>query len=198
MSGWERLAVVLAAVVLGSGCTSVPRQNWDPAEHSVPRETFALSPGDQVRIEFFGAPELNTEQVVRRDGMITLQLVGDVSVRGLSPEEAEELLVEKYAGELQIQEISVVVTSLAPVYVSGSVLRPGPVPSARSLTALEAIMEAGGFSPLANVRRVTVIRYVGGQSRSFNLDFKGTLQGQRSVPFYLEPGDIVNVPEKIF
>lgn len=200
-SGRNSVAGLILAVgmsVLLMGCTMPRRVNWDPAEHSVPRQEILLSPGDQVRIEFFGAPELNAEQVVRRDGMITLQLVGDVKVQGLTPEGAEAVLEERYEGELQVREISVVVTSLAPIYISGAVLNPGPIASARSLHALEAIMEAGGFSPMANVRRVVVIRYVDGVQHSFYLDFKGVLEGQTSTPFYLEPADIVHVPEVMF
>jgi polysaccharide export outer membrane protein len=191
------LPLVLLGVLL-AGCTTPRVRNWDPEEHASPREAILISPGDQVRIEFFGAPELSSEQVVRRDGMVTLQLVGDVKVQGMTPEEAEAMLTQEYEGQLQVREISVVVTSLAPIYVSGAVLNPGPIASARSLHALEAIMEAGGFSPVANVRRVVVIRYVDGLQRSFYLDFKGVLEGRPSTPFYLEPADIVHVPEVLF
>lgn len=189
---------VILAGLLVTGCGTMATRNWDPAEHSVPRESLTLSSGDQIRVQFFGATELNTEQAIRRDGMITLQLIGDVSVRGLTPEEAEAFLTEQYKGQLQVQEISVVVVSLAPVYVSGAVLSPGPVMSPRSLTALEAIMEAGGFSPVANEDKVVVIRYEDDQRKAYQLDFGDALKGKPTPPFYLEPSDIIHVPEVMF
>jgi len=63
------------------------------------------------------------------------------------------------------------------------------------LTALEAVMEAGGFNPeTADTRRVVVIRN-GGRDR-FTLDLQAILDGQSTEPFYLERSDIVNVPKR--
>ena len=44
-----------------------------------------LREGDSVRISFPGAPTLNTLQQIRRDGMITLPLVGEFKAAGLAP-----------------------------------------------------------------------------------------------------------------
>ena len=59
-------------------------------------------------------------------------------------------------------------------------------------------MEAGGFSPVANKKRVVVIRYEDGSRRSYNLNFNDALKGMAAPPFYLEPSDIVHVPEVLF
>ena len=69
---------------------------------------------------------------------------------------------------------------------------------AGELTALEAIMEAGGFSSVANKKKVVVIRYEDEKRRAYHLNFDDALKGTSTPPFFLEPSDIVHVPEVIF
>jgi len=79
--------------------------------------------------------------------------------------------------------------------VTGSVLEPGRIPMERPMTALEAIMSAGGFDAhTAEVRNVVVIRHAEGRRCGFLINFKPVLQGEKGSPFYLKPMDIVYVP----
>ena len=66
----------------------------------------------------------------------------------------------------------------------------------RPITALEAIMESGGFDPKAGARRnkVKVIRTDGGLVHSYTLDFDEMMTRDGSAPFYLKPFDTVYVP----
>jgi len=76
-------------------------------------------------------------------------------------------------------------------------LRPGKVLSERPLTALEAIMEAGGFDyTKADQKGVAVIRHEGGATQRYKLNLKNELAGGGSQPFALKPYDIIYVPEK--
>jgi protein involved in polysaccharide export with SLBB domain len=78
--------------------------------------------------------------------------------------------------------------------VSGAVLRPGKYTSKRPLTALEAVMEAGGFDHAkADIKRVVVVRHENGEVANFVLDLSPALEGRASNPFYLKPSDIVYV-----
>ncbi len=92
-----------------------------------------------------------------------------------------------------------IASSAASVYVSGAVLRPGRIPMERPLTALDAIMEAGGFDPnRAKPGAVTVLRLENGRQQHYDLDLKRALQGKEPTPFYLKPFDIIHVPEKVW
>ena len=65
------------------------------------------------------------------------------------------------------------------------------------MTALEAIMEAGGFDyAKANQKEVMIIRHENGQIEHFKLNLKKVMDGQQSEPFNLKPFDIVKVPER--
>jgi polysaccharide export outer membrane protein len=67
----------------------------------------------------------------------------------------------------------------------------------RVLTALDAVMEAGGFdSDLADSGHVVVIRQTDTARQSFNLNLGAILEGKGGKSFYLEPNDIVHVPKR--
>jgi len=151
-----------------------------------------------VRITFPGAPNLNAVQTIKRDGRISLQLVGDVQAAGLTAKQLETEVLKLYEPQLQTKEVTVAVeSSNFPVYVTGAVLRPGKIMPDRPMTALEAVMEAGGFDyTKANQKGVTVIRHENGHVDHFKVNLKKALQGKETEPFDLKPGDIVYVPER--
>jgi polysaccharide export outer membrane protein len=157
-----------------------------------------LHEGDTVSVSFPGAPDLNTVAPIRRDGRITLKSLGEFKAAGLTPPEMEKAIIDQFGSQLQTKEVTVTVQSSAfPVYVTGAVLRPGKILSDRPMTALEAIMEAGGFDyTKANLKAIRVLRTQEGRIEHYTLNLKGVLQGQDSQQFHLKPADIIYVPEK--
>ena len=202
------LALLFLTTSLPWGCQPV-RRNSGPseAEAAFPRGTreaqaggelgVALMPGDVLEIKFFYTPDLNESQTVRPDGMIALQLIGEVGVEGKTPAELRQKLLELYVPHLKAPEIAVVVRSLhnRRVFVGGEVMKPGIVEMPGEMTALEAIMQAGGFDlAKAEVRNVVVIRHGKSQRYGYSVDLKPALMGHEVPPFYLGPEDIVYVP----
>ena len=83
------------------------------------------------------------------------------------------------------------------VFVTGAVLRPGKVMSDHPISALEAIMEAGGVDySKADLAAVVVIRQGKDGTTTYKLNLKKVMAGASEKPFYLKPFDIVRVPEK--
>ncbi len=163
-----------------------------------PPEVQTVREGDVLKIDFPGAPNLDTTQQVRRDGRITLSLVGEFKAAGLTPSDLEKELIKAYSSQLVSKEVTVtVVSSSYAVFVTGAVIRPGKIMTDRPLTALEAVMEAGGFdSAKADIKAVVVIRNENGRTKNYPLNLKLVLEGKQSEPFYLKPSDIVYVPVK--
>lgn len=161
-------------------------------------DLLVLHEGDTLSVTFAGAPDLNTIAAIRRDGRITLKSLGEFKAAGLTPPEMEKELIKLYGPQLQTKEVSVAVTSSAfPVYVTGAVLRPGKILSDRPLTALEAIMEAGGPDyTKANLKAVRVLRTEHGQTQHYTVNLKDVLRGPKTDQFPLRPADILYVPEK--
>ena len=161
-----------------------------------------LQEGDSLSITFQFATNFNSLQKVMLDGMINLDLVGSVKAAGRTPMDLQAEITKLYQRLPQVKDDSATVKLLAgaaAVYVSGAVNRPGKIPMEHPMTALEGIMEAGGFDlSRARVNAVTVVRLEGGRQRTYQLDLKRVLRGQEETPFYLKPYDVLHVPAKTF
>lgn len=196
---WLLLAVALVGMFGIFGCRTPDFQQVDLNRAPEKPEPIVLREGDVLRVAFPGAPNLNTPpQPIRRDGRIALPLIGEVVAAGKTPSELEKQLINLYSGQLVIKEVNVSMeASSFSVYVTGAVLKPGRVDSNRPITALEAIMEAGGFDySKANLKEVTVTRTTQGHVDHYTLNLKRVLEGKDAEPFYLKPSDIVYVPER--
>jgi protein involved in polysaccharide export with SLBB domain len=161
-------------------------------------QEYRVQVGDQLDVKFFYNPELNEQVTVRPDGRISLQLVHEIRVAGLTPSQLTDLLTQKYAPELKKPEIVVIVRSFGAhkIYVDGEVTKPGLVPLIGFMTVLQAISQAGGMKDTARTSEVVIIRR-GENNEPFvsqvNLRkvINGTDMGQDIT---LKPFDIVYVP----
>lgn len=76
-------------------------------------------------------------------------------------------------------------------------MHPGKIVSDRPLTALEAILEAGGVDfSRANLKGVIVTRKTKSQTDHYKVNVQSMMTGQSSEVFNLRPNDILFVPEK--
>jgi polysaccharide biosynthesis/export protein len=168
---------------------AVPENNLSEPEQQTIRAA------DVLKVSFPGSPNLDTSQQVRIDGRITLPLIGEVIVVGMTPSALEKDLVEKYSSQLVSKEVTVtVVSSSITIYVGGAVIKPGKISTDHPMTALEAIMEAGGFDSVkADTENVVVIRKEAGRTKNYTLNIQRILDGKSNVPFYLKDTDIVYV-----
>jgi polysaccharide biosynthesis/export protein len=200
------LAIIAVAGLLCAGCNSpgpaMQTQSLPPEalEHRMGETPGTLAYGDVVRVTFPGAPDLNTLQKIRADGKISLPLVGEVQADGIPLGVFQEELTRLYKPELQRSEVLVTVDSTStPVYVTGAVLTPGRVLLERPMSAVEAIMEAGGFVPgRSNPKRVILVRQENGRHQTQVLNLSSLLRGQPTSAVPLRPYDVIYVPEKWF
>ncbi len=194
--------LLIFLIITGCASKGVLKQNsvseTNEFEH-IPE--VILGGGDVLNIRFPLTPELDETQTVRPDGIITLQYIGDVNVIGKTPSELKSELIELHVKANQIKnpdQIIVIVTSLYSqrVYIGGQVNNPGVINFSGRLTALEAIMEAGGFiKESAGIYKVLIIRLKNGRRYRYKLNLNHAFKGKKDQPFFLEPFDIVYVPE---
>ncbi|MCA9481029.1 MAG: polysaccharide biosynthesis/export family protein, partial [Nitrospira sp.] len=76
-----------------------------------PPQDYAVQVGDLLDIKFFFNPELNETILVRQDGRIAMQLIGEISVVGQTVEQIRANLMKEYAGQLKNPEIAVLLRS---------------------------------------------------------------------------------------
>ncbi len=197
-SVFKRIACLMLICTLVVSCKLVPSlQTMKLPAQSLEPPMVTLGPGDVIDVKFLYWPELNESQTVRPDGNISLQLVDDVQVTGLTPEKLDEHLTKIYEGKIKDPVITVIVRSLVNrrVYVAGAVNSPGLVPIQGSMTALEAVMSAGGFNESsADYSSVVVIQHAGDKRYAALVDLKSALENPESYQYYLGPNDIVYVP----
>ena len=119
---------------------------------------------------------------------------------GKSPQELQAELLEKIGAQLVQKEIDVtVVQSGAVIYVTGAVVTPSQVPMTRALTALDAIMAAGGpVTSAAKLDSVTIVRDFQGERNVYRIDLTKIISGENPNPFYLKPFDKIVVPQRRF
>jgi polysaccharide biosynthesis/export protein len=162
--------------------------------------TNDIHEGDVVKISFQYSTNFDAAQKVALDGTLNLNMVGRVVAAGRTVTQLQQELTKDYQPFARGDIITVeLINSGAIVYVSGAVLRPGPLEMDRPLTVLEAVMGSGGFdNTRAKLSNVTVLRIVDGHQQAYHINLNRILAGREETPFYLQPFDIIYVPEKIF
>jgi protein involved in polysaccharide export with SLBB domain len=190
-------ALVLLGAGLLAGCSRTSGTVTSAWPAVPPERGLVLGPGDVVEVKFRYNPELNESQTVRPDGRISLQVVDEVDVAGLTPKELDAKLTKLYEKDLVQPELTVFLrtSNQQRVYVGGEVTKPGVVAMPGKMTALEAVIEAGGFNNLtAKSAQTIVIRHADGKRYARLVDLKSPLRLAASDAFYLAPGDVVFVP----
>jgi len=183
-----------------AGCRS-PAKSFDGPPlnpGSADYTTNLLHEGDTVGITFQYSNNFNVVQKITLDGVLNLETVGAVKAAGKTPIELQTELSGLYKPQVKDDVITVkLLAAAASVYVAGAVNRPGKIPMERPLTAMEAIMEAGGYDlSRAKLSAVTVLRIEGGHQKTYHFNLKKALRGDSEEAFYLKPFDIVHVPSK--
>jgi polysaccharide biosynthesis/export protein len=192
----QRLFALVFLLPLAACQTPPPPTPPTNAAH--PPADQVLRAGDVIRVAFPRSPGLDLTQQIRRDGRINLYLIGEVMAAGITPAELETKLAAGYANEVVSRELRVTVVSSAfAVFVTGAVLRPGKLSAERTLTAFDAIMEAGGFDlTRADTRAVRIIRSQEGRAVTYTFDARAVLEGRAGPAFHLQAYDTIFVPER--
>lgn len=159
---------------------------------------YRIGPKDLLDISVFGLDELTKTVRVSEDGKISLPLVGEVEVEGITKTELEkklgQLLEEKY---LQNPQVTVFISEYQSKKVSvlGAVRNPGPYELLGRRTLLQVISQAGGITNESG-KEIIVIREVeDGVSTSLKISIEDLfLKGDARLNIPLQPDDIVNIP----
>jgi polysaccharide export outer membrane protein len=150
---------------------------------------YTLDSGDRLRVVVFGQEGLTNAYLVDAAGLIDMPLIGQVGARGGTTSELANRIAAKLRnGFIREPHVAVEVVAYRPFFILGEVTAPGQYPYVPRMTAETAVAIAGGFTPRAFRRNLTVDRPVAGRIV------------RMSVPpsFPLRPGDTVNVQERWF
>lgn len=179
---------------------------------SVSLQGYRLRNGDQIHVDVFDFPELSKDQIILPDGTINVLYVGAIRAAGKTPDQLSDELVSRLSGVVRKPIVSVSVAGTRPLKVNvvGEVDRPGPQifngqqnngagKGGGAATAQEtitgALSLAGGVTPSADMRNVTLIRQRGdGSTEQIKVDFWQALQsGDFSKDLPLTDGDTIKI-----
>ena len=159
---------------------------------------YRLQPRDLIAIKFWSNPELNEEQRIRPDGRISLPFLDEVPAAGMTPDELDKVLTQRYSSELNRPDLTVIVreAALPQIFIGGEVGIQGMVPLTENMTLFRAIQRAGGFKTTARRKDVMIIRQPpGGPPVARKINVMPILSGRDpSLDPLLAANDIVFVP----
>jgi polysaccharide export outer membrane protein len=134
---------------------------------------LALGPGDMVKVSVYGSPDLAIETRVSQGGNITFPLIGQVSVGGLSAQDAEQKIgnMLERGGYVRKPQVNLIVTAVQSQQVSvlGQVNRPGRYPLEGQRSLMDLLATAGGISADGG-DKVSLIRTRDGRTTREEID----------------------------
>lgn len=140
---------------------------------------------------------MSREITVGADGTASFPLLGNVRLSGMSREELQNYLNDRYRKEVGPVQVDVLLKSTAAneVYVLGEVGQPGAYPIRRPVSVLEALTLARGHNPTtAALDSVLILHRQGDQVLARTYDVKALLKDNAASMAYLQPDDLLYVP----
>ncbi|MDQ2833220.1 MAG: polysaccharide export protein [Acidobacteriota bacterium] len=156
---------------------------------------YIIGPEDSLQVTVWKEPTLSGTFPVRPDGMISLVLVGDLPAAGRTPMNLSADITQKLKKYIQDPVVTVVVLGVNSqrIFMVGEVGKVGPVMLTPGMTALQAIVTAGGLTQFASSKHIYLLRTVNGKQEKLPFNYKKALKGDNQGVALL-PGDTIVVP----
>lgn len=184
LSVWTTLSI--------TACANDPspyRQDSISSQQTVTEFDKSIKTGDSVRVSVYGHEDISGDFEVDANGNIAMPLIRQVKAAGLSTSELEAEVVRLLKPDyLKNPIVSVELLNQSPIYVTGEVRQPGQFPYRSNMTVFAAAALAGGYTYRAKSNIAYIIR-AGDKSRT-----KQTVTPETLV----YPGDIIEIPERLF
>jgi polysaccharide export outer membrane protein len=196
MVGFKRIlgvALLVVAFVGGVAFAQSPSLGTFGQE-----QRYTMHPGDVLEIQYRYTPEFNQTLTVQPDGYISLEIGGDLKVEGRSLQQVRSLILAQARTRLASPELTVILKEFQKPYVvvAGEVVQPQKIEIREKLTAIQAVMLAGGFKDSAKSSQILVFRKLNADTAEVKtLNFR-TLKRNADLEndLTLQSGDMILVP----
>ncbi len=151
---------------------------------------YKLGANDRLRITVFGQPTLTGEYTLDGNGVLAFPLIGNVPANGVTTSQLQQAIAAKLAPDYLVNpNVSAEVITRRPFFVIGEVQKPGNYTYVTSLTAINAVAMAGGFTRRAR-KNDFYVRRTAADGQTVRIEaHSGTV---------LQPGDTLEVRERLF
>src|SRR5712692_1171426 len=175
--------LVFAALTCGGCQTPLPPLPNPPG----PKTAVRLAPGDTIKVSYSDESVPDQTQKIRRDGKVSLPLIGEVTAAGKRTIDFQNELVGRYEGQLTLE------SGLATVTVAGFANKPGVYSFDRPTTVYQAVMEAGGVSDYGSPSNIHLTRIINGEQRTEMINLRASIRGEPAKPKYVQDGDVIYI-----
>jgi len=194
----HRFILLIAMIVLSAPVVLIKAQDRPPRLTTVTEERYRLQPGDVLEIQYRYSPEFNQMVTVQPDGYVSLEIGGDVKVAGMTVEQTRQVILRRASARLRDPVATIVLKEFQKPYfvVAGEVTQPGKIEMRERVTAIQAIMLAGGMKETARSSQVVVFRKINSDIAEVKLLNLKSIRRTSDLEndLTLQPGDMVYVP----
>lgn len=189
----KALALCLVLFVGSAACIS---PDPTPPPMAPPVQGYIVGAPDTLLVTILPEPEISREVRVRPDGMISIDLIGDVQAAGRTPFQIAQMIQQEIGRYKRDAAVNVSVLNSPSQFVTiyGEVARPGTFELATETRVTEAIGRVGGTRPFASLNNVRVIRTNGSNTEVIAVHLGDIKKGDLSTNFVIQEGDLVVVP----
>lgn len=147
---------------------------------------YRIGPNDLLDVDVFGVPDLKRSVRVNSSGMVSLPLIGPVTLVGMTAQQAEADIAARYSEKyLQNPQVSVFIREFTTqrITIEGAVARPGIYPVTGQITLLRALALAGGGAQYADLTQIMLFRTLPGQpQQTLTFDLEKIRSGEEPDP----------------
>jgi polysaccharide biosynthesis/export protein len=192
-AGWEP-KIIDEALVASTRPQTLPR----PGNSDLP-DNYRIGIGDVLQVSVWREPEASVASAaVRSDGKISMPLIKEVEVAGMTPPEAERMLSERLARYIHGADVAVIVKEVhsRKAYLVGGVKTVGAVELKGPTTILQALTQSGGLTDYAKRKQIYVLRTENGKQTKLPFNYEAVIKGENvEQNIVLLPNDTVVVPQ---
>lgn len=189
-------AALIPAMVFAQSGAPNPKP---PAGFAQRDARYKIQPNDVVEIQFRYTPEYNYTGTVQPDGFISLQVVGDIKVGGLTLNEASTAIAKQANTRLRDPEVAVFLKDFVKPHfvVAGEVGHPGTFDLRGEVTVIQAIAMSGGFKESSKRTQVILLRRANKEFAEVKvLDMKELMSPKKiQEDILIQPDDMLVVPQ---
>jgi polysaccharide biosynthesis/export protein len=191
-AGWDvKMVDEAVSSVRKSPPTQVEKRTGVPSD-------YRIGAGDVILVSVWREPDASQEVTVRSDGKVSLPLIKEVDLAGMTPSEAERMLSEKFDKLIPGADVTLIIRTInsRKVYLVGAVRTVGSITMPSTLTVLQAIAQAGGLNDFAKKKQIYILRHAGEKQVRLAFNYEAVVKGEHiEQNIILQPDDTIVVPQ---
>jgi len=171
-------------------------KSFSPTGYAPVPSNYIMGIGDTIKVQLFGKENRSYDLTIDREGKVVIPDLGELNIAGLSYTLMQELIQSQVKQRLIGFNAAVSMGELRSiqVFIAGEAYKPGSYTISSLSTISQALYLAGGFSDIASLRSIRLMR-AGEVVSDFDL-YDLLLKGDASDDKMLQSGDVVFIPAR--